>query len=160
MSTDPLAFFITWTVYGTFLPGDLRGWTARNQGKQAPRPQLAVWHRDRLKHSIELLTEINRQCLAKAILEFGDEKGWKVWVANPRSNHVHVVVSAVGYSGGIVRDQLKARCTRELRKIEMRFCDRPVWTRGGDWQPLFNEDALEDCVIYASEAQDRKDRDR
>ena len=26
---DPLAYFITWTVYGTFLQGDERWWKAR-----------------------------------------------------------------------------------------------------------------------------------
>jgi hypothetical protein len=26
---DPIAYFLTWTTYGTWLPGDERGWYAK-----------------------------------------------------------------------------------------------------------------------------------
>jgi hypothetical protein len=29
---DPLAYFLTWTTYGTWLPGDERGWCKRTKG--------------------------------------------------------------------------------------------------------------------------------
>ncbi|MEZ6112471.1 MAG: hypothetical protein R3C99_15870 [Pirellulaceae bacterium] len=48
---DPIAYFITWTVYGTFLQGDHRGWRKRGKGYQTPQPLLAQWHRQRLNHS-------------------------------------------------------------------------------------------------------------
>ena len=35
-SDYPLAWFITWTTYGTWLPGDDRGWTERGKGSQLP----------------------------------------------------------------------------------------------------------------------------
>lgn len=35
---DPLAFFLTWTTYGTWLPGDERGWVAKGKGFQGPAP--------------------------------------------------------------------------------------------------------------------------
>ena len=36
-----LAYFITWTTYGTWLPGDKRGWVkAGMQGIQAPDSEL------------------------------------------------------------------------------------------------------------------------
>jgi hypothetical protein len=31
-SDDPIAYFITWTVYGTHLQGDERGWRRRRKG--------------------------------------------------------------------------------------------------------------------------------
>ena len=49
-SDDPIAFFITWTVYGTHLQGDERGWRRRRKGDQQPQPRLAQWRRERLKH--------------------------------------------------------------------------------------------------------------
>ena len=27
---EPLAYFLTWTTYGTWLPGDGRGWVEKN----------------------------------------------------------------------------------------------------------------------------------
>jgi REP element-mobilizing transposase RayT len=159
MSDKRLGFFITWTVYGTFLPGDSRGWTKYGMGKQLPRPFLADWAKEQLKHSIELLDPTDRACSRLSIEKIGEERGWKIWIANPRSNHVHVVVTAREYAGNQVRDRLKARCTREFRLQASRFCDRPVWTRGGDWKCINTEEDLESCILYAGEVQDRKDRD-
>ena len=73
----------------------------------------------------------------------------------PRTNHVHVVVTSNSHSGDIVRDQLKANCARVLREHWPLFCDRPVWTIGGDWQCINTEDDLEIVICYVSEAQDR-----
>jgi hypothetical protein len=33
---EPLAYFLTWTTYGTWLPGDERGWVRYRRGMQAP----------------------------------------------------------------------------------------------------------------------------
>ena len=156
MNEHILAYFITWTVYGTFLPGDLRGWMKRDHGPQLPRPLLARWHHDRLKHSIELLELVDRQCVKDAMVEISDFRAWKLWIANPRMAHVHCVVSASSYPGDRVRDQMKAKATKELRALDKRFCERPVWTRGGDYQPVYTEDDLERVILYAGEGQDRK----
>ena len=34
---EPVGYFITWTVYGTFLQGDLRWWRKRNAGELPPQ---------------------------------------------------------------------------------------------------------------------------
>ena len=43
---DYAGFFITWTTYGTWLPGDARGWRKRIGGEQQPRPLLEAWCRE------------------------------------------------------------------------------------------------------------------
>ena len=35
---DPLAYFLTWNTYGTWLPGDQRGWIEYRRGWQLPDP--------------------------------------------------------------------------------------------------------------------------
>ena len=155
MDDDPLAFFITWTVYGTFLQGDVRGWRQRRKGVRPPRPNLARWRRERLKHPIQLLGKEQQASVEFEIERLSAYRGWHVWAANARSNHVHVVVSAPGYTGEKVRDQLKANCTRVLRERWSVFEDRPVWTTGGDWQCVNTEEDLEAVVYYASDGQDR-----
>ena len=151
----PLAYFITWTVYGTFLQGDSRWWRKKRAGSQAPQPRLEEWHRHRLKHDVILLSRVHRDSVNAAIEEHCSRRSWKLWIANARANHVHVVVSAFGYQGVKVRDQLKANCTRSLRDMDSQFTGRPVWTSKGDVKMLFTDDELESAIQYAGEAQDR-----
>ena len=154
-SDDPIAFFITWTVYGTYLQGDERGWRRRRKGGQTPQPRLAQWRRERLNYDILLLSLAHRAVVEEECHRHCDHRGWRLWTVNPRSNHVHAVVTAAGYSGKIVRDQLKANCTRGLREQWTEFCDRPVWSTGGDWECINSEDELETVCLYVSEVQDR-----
>ena len=68
-------------------------------------------------------------------------------------------MTAPGYAGDVVRDQLKANCTRGLRAQWAEFCDRQVWTVGGDWDCLNSDDDLENACMYVRDAQDRKGGD-
>ena len=78
-----------------------------------------------------------------------------MWAVNARSNHVHVVATALGYSGRVARDQLKANCTRGIREKWTVFRSRPVWSVGGDWECINSEEDLETVCEYVLEAQDR-----
>jgi len=153
---EPVGYFITWTVYGTFLQGDARWWKKRNAGEQSPQPLLEQWHRDRLNHDVILLNEDHRKVVESEIANHCERRGWKLWLANPRTNHVHVVVTSPGYTGEKVRDQLKANCTRGIREIDKRFVGRPIWATKGDVRFLKNDESLERAIVYAGEAQDRK----
>ena len=152
---DPVAYFITWTVYGTHLQGDERGWRRRRKGHQLPQPRLAEWRRDRLKHDMVLLNEEQRTVVEEECQRHCDHRGWRLWEVNARSNHVHAVVTAEGVSGKTVRDQLKANCTRAVRERWSQYSDRPVWTVGGDWVCINSDDELEEVCAYVREAQDR-----
>lgn len=157
INDQPAGYFITWTVYGTFLQGDSRWWRKRNGGQQPPQPRLEQWHRDRLKYQVILLNPNHRNAVFDEIEHHCQRRGWKLWAANPRTNHVHVVVNANGFTGDKVRNQLKANCTRGIREIDHRFIDRPVWTTQGDVQFLNNDDDLKMAIQYVVEAQDRMD---
>jgi len=159
MSDDPLAFFITWTVYGTFLQGDDRGWWKREFGAQCARPLLANWHAKRLTLPVLLLTDEQRQCVNAEIERLSTVRRWRLWSTNARSNHVHVVVTANRYHGAKVRDQMKANATGALRRRWRAFQDRPIWTRGGDWKCINDEDELEQVILYVRDVQDRKHHD-
>lgn len=157
-SDEPLTFFLTWTVYGTHLQGDKRGWRRRREGWQKPEPPLVDWRRERLIHEILLLSTEQRKIVESECQRHCDHRGWKLWAVNARSNHVHVVVTAAGCSGKTVRDQLKANCTRGLRERWPVFRDRPVWSVGGDWECVNSEDDLATVCEYVSEAQDRMEQ--
>jgi REP element-mobilizing transposase RayT len=152
---EPLAFFVTWTVYGTFLQGDERGWRRRRKGQQSPQPKLSQWRRDRLKHPILLLNDEQKSVVEQEIERHCQKRGWHSWSKSARTNHVHAVVTARGCAGSKVRDQLKANATRGLRENWEDFRGRPVWTALGDWECINTENELECVILYVSEAQDR-----
>lgn len=154
MNDEPLAFFLTWTVYGTFLQGDERGWRKRSSDYLNPQPYLRNWHVGRLNHPIILMNPDQRDAINSEISRLCEYREWRLWKANARSNHVHSVVTANGFAGNIVRDQLKANCTRVLREKWPEFRGRPVWTKNGDWQCINNEEDLEQVIRYVGEAQD------
>ncbi len=157
-SSDPIAYFITWTVYGTFLQGDDRWWRDRTEGSTPPQPKLERWHRDRLNHDVILLSDAQRELAEEEIERLGKYRGWRIWTAAARTNHIHVIVTAPEHSPKQVRDQLKANCTRVLREAYPIFVARPIWTVGGDRKPIYTKEALDRAIIYVSEAQDRMER--
>lgn len=154
-SGDPLAYFITWTVYGSHLQGDERGWRRRRKGNQLPQPRLAQWRRERLKFDVVLLSADGRKIVEAECRRHCAHRGWHLWEINARSSHVHLVVTADGYSGRTIRDQLKANCTRGLREQWSQFCNRAVWAVGGDWECINTEEDLDAVCLYVREAQDR-----
>ncbi len=157
MNNDqPLAYFNTWTVYGTHLQGADTGWRKYGKGDMQPEPLLEAWRADRLKHPIRLLDGVCRAIVESMIGKHCLFRSWHLWVANARSNHVHVVVTANSHRGDIVRDQLKANSTKALREHSAIFRDRPVWSVGGDWRCVNTEDELQRVVEYVRDAQDRK----
>ena len=159
LTDSPSGLFLTWTVYGTFLPGDSRGWRHRASGMRSAQPQLDLWHRKRLQHAVILLTDPMRRTVESAIDEICDVRRWSLWASAARSNHIHVVLTAPECDPETVRDQLKAKSTRELRGGFSVWKDRPVWSANGDIEFLDSEEEIEKCVLYVREAQDRKSRD-
>jgi REP element-mobilizing transposase RayT len=153
--TNHSRFSITWTVYGTHLQGDVNGWRRRRQGDQPPEPRLAEWRERRLKHEVRLLSPDERAVVEREYERHCAHRNWRAWAINARSTHVHAVVTATGFSGASVRDQLKANATRGLREQYPQYRDRPVWTVGGDWICINADDDLEQVCQYVRDAQDR-----
>lgn len=155
---EPLAFFLTWTTYGTWLPGDERGWNRKHEGKiQERNPELEAAARTKMTETEFHLNEQHRVIVKETIVKHCRIRSWHLHIANPRSNHVHVVVTAHGYAPNVVRDQLKAWCTRKLKEAGVKR--ENMWTEGGSKKSINTLEDLATVIEYASEAQDRKDRD-
>ena len=117
--TDPLAYFLTWTSYGTWLHGDGRGWIDRNHNRVGePIPGANVVRQNSastaLKHAPMRFSQLQRERIASTIAEVFDFKHWYVHALNCRSNHVHVVVTALGETPERVMNTLKSWCSRDL----------------------------------------------
>ena len=157
--TDPITLFITWTTYGTWLPGDRRGWRKWKAGEQQPQPKLEDWCRGRMKDKPLSLTERQRAAVEDVIRQHASIRGWQLHAVSARSNHVHVAVTAA-VPPKRVRDQFKANATRVLRESPQPVTHKKIWTKGGDIEFIDNEDDLEQVVMYITVAQDRMDREQ
>jgi hypothetical protein len=58
---DPLAYFLTWTTYGTWLPGDDRGWVKEGDGFQLPNWKIEHEARRKLEESPYTLVLVQRK---------------------------------------------------------------------------------------------------
>ncbi len=150
---EPIAYFITWTTYGTWLPGDQRGSWHRGQ-YQSPNELFCQMAAAEMKETAFTLSQEDRAIVEETVTKHCEIRSWKLHTVRARSNHVHVVVTAPGYKPATVRDQFKAWCTRLLKPLHAgreRF-----WTEGGSRRWINHEDDLEAAITYVNEAQDRK----
>ena len=53
----PLAYFLTWTTYGSWLPGDERGWVDGRGGMHLAEPSRAVAARRSMKEAAVFLLD-------------------------------------------------------------------------------------------------------
>jgi len=159
---DPLAFFITWTTYGTWLPGDERGWVKRGHGILPADPIAKREAEARMTEDACILDKEQRQVVETTIADHCQIRGWELHAVNCRTNHVHVVVSA-NRDPDEVREQFKAWCTRRLKQLErLRAADsgKPGaeirenwWTERGSRHYLGDEESLEAAVLYVRDGQ-------
>lgn len=158
--SDPLGYFITWTCYGTWLPGDDRGWTRWHTGEKIPQPLLADWCRDQMTDQPLFLDENQRIMVNDTVALHCRIRGWYLHAVNCRSNHCHTVITASTHDGEEVRDQLKSWCKRKLKDeqrskgIDETDVREKWWTGKGSVKYLFDDESLEAAIRYTLEAQE------
>ena len=149
---DIIGYFLTWTSYGTWLPGDERGWHDWRSGWKRPDDKIEAYARSIMTEDEVTLTETQREVVESTIVKHCEIRNWHLWAKNCRTNHVHVVVTAQDYNGKTVRDQLKAWCTRNL-KSQFNPNKKNWWTEGGSVGELVTEDELAAAIAYTNDAQ-------
>src|SRR5438876_10556481 len=108
MMDDPIGFFLTWVTYGTWLPGDPRGWVEYRHGWQLPDPARELESAAKMTEDACRLSQEQRDAVEAQIAETCGHRGWHLHAVNCRSNHAHVVVSAGNARPKKIRADLKA----------------------------------------------------
>jgi REP element-mobilizing transposase RayT len=155
MMDDPIGFFLTWTTYGTWLPGDARGWVEYRHGWQLPDPVRELEAAAKMTEGACRLTEEQREAVEKQIGETCQHRGWRLCAVNCRSNHVHVVVSVANVRPKKIRVDLKAWATRCLKE-QFDAARENWWAERGSIRHLRNDDDLEAAILYVTDGQERK----
>jgi len=154
---DPIAFFLTITSYGTWLPGDGRGWDEYRRGWKLPNPACELEAKARMTDDACRLSPAQRKLFENQIAETCEHRGWTLHAVNCRSNHKHVVVTALNTKPKKIRIDIKAWCTRRLKESDPTRDN--WWTDRGSIRWVFDEESLDTVIRYVSEAQDRMGRE-
>lgn len=149
----PAGYFLTFSTYGSHLPGNEQVSTSRRQNgildpRIGPRPGLEAKMRELMRHRAVILDRRMRTEVESAIRERCVFRGWILHALNVRTNHVHVVVSAEDEAPERVLQQLKGRATRYLRDAGLCGPDAPVWARHGSTRMVWDEAGLTEVVDY------------
>jgi REP element-mobilizing transposase RayT len=154
-----LAYFITFSTYGTWLHGTSKGLGSVDREHNgygtpfvAPDARREAQSRDAMKQSPYTMRAAEREVVRDAIVRLCRKMGWQLLAVHVRSNHVRVVV-AVDRDPGRVMSDMKAAASRALTRAGFDDSARIRWTRHGSTLHLFNEAAVADKVDYTLNRQ-------
>jgi REP element-mobilizing transposase RayT len=154
----PLAYFVTWTTYGTWLHGVENGSFDAAGNYILPDPKVRESAASLMVDDLVCLSSHQRTMLDGAIFEYCQLHQWVLFARNVRTNHVHVVVAAP-LEGKVIRSRLKSRgsfCLSEdagLGHDAGKNGVRKWWTEKGNAIAIWNERQLESIIRYVLELQ-------
>jgi REP element-mobilizing transposase RayT len=150
--SQPVGYFLTWTTYGTWLPGDERGWVdgASHEMHFTPDPKREDQARRAMVEAVLTLTIAQRATITRTIEDHCRIRGWHLHTVNVLTNHVHLVVSLPDHPDKALRE-FKAWATRRLKEITPGR--HRWWTEGGSKRYLWNDDDLEAVITYVRDMQ-------
>jgi REP element-mobilizing transposase RayT len=160
---DPIAFFFTWSNYGTWLPGDERGWVEYRRGWQLADPIRLLEAQMLQTEDACILSLDERAVVNRAIADHCKFRGWQLHAVNCRSNHCHVVTGAHAKPDKM-RVQFKAWGTRRLKEHAQehkhrspealrRSSRRQWWAERGSNRWIYRLNELSNVVDYVLDGQ-------
>ena len=149
----PLAYFISFRSYGTWLHGDKRGsidrFHNRYRSPYLPRNDSRWdYNKNQLKTKPLILKAKHRKAIKKAVRESCSIRKWSLYALNARSNHIHVVVAASNKKPELVLGTFKANATRQLRENGLWPHPFSPWADGGSKRRLWNDQSLAKAIDY------------
>jgi hypothetical protein len=126
---------ITTTSYGTWLPGDLRGYVDR--GIILPHdPDRLQRSRRLLKIDPVILTPREQEALFEALQRAADEFHYALFAASIESWHAHWLIDHAFDAVQVMVGRLKTRMRQAVARGRL-------WTAGYDARYCFDEEAVE-----------------
>jgi hypothetical protein len=142
MATTDRHWLLTWTTYGSRLPGDVDGFVGNvrvEDGTQvihnvlgtpvdANMPGLERYVRARMKGPPVTLDQRQAEALVAQYHQTAGIRGWKLEAASVMYNHTHLLVGVPGDpDANLMLELFKSWATRALKKLG------PVPVNGGWW---------------------------
>ncbi|MEM6257293.1 MAG: transposase [Planctomycetota bacterium] len=156
--SGPLAYFITFHTYGSWLHGRAEGsidHDHRAYGQPIPigNPRREDGNRDRLKFPAFRLDETRREAVLNSILETCRHRQWNLHALHVRQNHVHLVITSPNTAPEKVLRDIKAYATRHLRRQNLLAKEASAWSEHGSTRYLWAEDQVAEKCGYTLHEQ-------
>lgn len=153
----PLAYFITFTCYGTWIQGEKL--TSVDRFNNTPGTDFLSFNSKRshlvkkqMSETLYFLDEARRRIVLQAIMEASSYRRWVLLAAHIRSNHVHVVIHAILQPEQIM-NTIKSYASRHLNEAKLDGDRVSRWTRHGSTRYLWKESELETTIQYVVNEQ-------
>ncbi|HXG08182.1 MAG TPA: transposase, partial [Gemmataceae bacterium] len=155
--SEPLAYFLTWHTYGSWLPGHAQGSVDEEHREFGtpfvpPDPERARQSAARLVHAPIRLEQPWREAVQAAVIEVCAYRGWTLLALHVRTTHVHALVAAPIAPEKILND-FKAYATRRLRREKLATADLRIWSEHGSTRYIWKDRQLAEAIDYVVNRQ-------
>jgi len=154
-------WLLTWTTYGTWLPGDRRGFVSEVRDETGNKvlhnspgtpcdkdiPPLQAYAASITAEDAVWLDLAQARAVADQLRETAAHRGWWILALAVMANHVHLVVGVPGDPDPEkLRGDFKSWATRRLKDG---WPGRDNWwTKGGSDRPKKTPEAIRAAVVY------------
>jgi len=132
--------FATTTAYGTWLPGDLRGYVRKGQILPGNK-RLLHQSKQLLQSGPVYFSRIERDLLFESLVAACHEFKYRLSDVTVEPNHVHWIV----WHGNDGIEKMAGRLKTRMRQALNRG---RIWTEGYCCEPLLDDDAIEQAQAY------------
>ncbi|MGI8784886.1 MAG: transposase [Acidobacteriota bacterium] len=152
----PLAYFITFSCYGSRLHGDDRGSVDKRHNQYgepfaaANKPATQASRR-RMTESVYEVDAVRRELVLQGIRKICERRSWHLLAAHVRTRHVHSVLEA-DKPPERVMSELKAAASRELNESGVDSTLRR-WSRHGSTVYLWETAQVVEAIDYVVRRQ-------
>ncbi len=140
MSQDVLATMVTTTSYGTWLPGDLRGYV-EDKRILPHEPRLLRYSKQLLSRTPVFFDADEQSQLCEALIAAGDEFGYAVTDVSVDTWHLHWIC-AHGF------DAVATMIGRLKNRMRQRLARGRIWTAGYCHRCLFTDADIDIARAY------------
>lgn len=143
-----VGIMVTWTTYGSWLPGEEKGYVAKGGEVKVGCAKLYADCESRLGKEIVTLDQEMKRVVSDSIRDRLERDKVEILALAVCSNHVHLVVRDLEKDIGDFVAQCKAAGVNAFKGVGIAG---KVWTRGYDKRFCFDEAALKNRVRYVFE---------
>jgi len=146
-----IGYMATWTTYGTWLPGDKRGYV-NNKGQTLPGDKEVLQkNRERQKAPTVKLNKREKKIAQQVILDEANKIGHKIIALAVCTNHIHLLAEPHQQSIEKIIGRYKSITTRTFWEHGRKG---KIWTRGFDKQFCFTTKELTARTKYVQKHSD------
>ncbi len=161
-------WLLTWTTYGTWLPGDRRGFVSPvrtisgelelhnipGTPVDTDMPLLREHARSRMLGPPVWLTSAQAEVALSQFHETAAYRADELFAAAIMANHIHLVIGAKeSRTSSAILGDLKSYASRVLNRRFARPASGTWWTESGSKRHLSNSSALESAIEYVRRQQ-------